>query len=544
MKIAAAQINPTIGDFAGNIDKVLQYVGRAKEMEAHLVVFPEMCLTGYPPRDLLERSYFIDANLDALNGLAPKVKDIGVIVGFVDRNPTAEGKPLYNAAALLEGGDISYVAYKSLLPTYDVFDEDRYFEPAAGTAPVKFGDMKIALTICEDLWTDEICGPRKLYHRDPLADVAKKKIGMILNLSASPWWIGKEKLRIELAKHKALEHQLPVLMVNQVGGNDELVFDGSSVCVNEKGEIIAQAKSFEEDLMMVDLQYGAGDLRGADGGDPDMVYRALVLGTRDYVLKCGFKKVVIGLSGGIDSAVVASVATQALGPENVLGVIMPTEFSSHGSVHDSEALGRSLGLQIQNLSIQGLFKAYLGEFERLFPGKPRDVTEENIQARIRGNILMAVSNKLGHLVLSTGNKSELSTGYTTLYGDLCGGLAVLSDVPKTMVYRIAREVINRDREVIPQAILTKPPSAELRLDQKDSDTLPDYEMLDPILKAYVEDRRSPEDIIAGGADAEIVKRVLWLVETAEYKRRQMPIGLKVTTKAFGVGRRFPIARKI
>ena len=543
MKIAAAQINPTIGDFDGNVDRILTYVSRAREMEAQLVVFPEMSLTGYPPRDLLERSWFIDGNLDALNKLASKVKDIGVIVGFVDKN-TSEGKPLYNAAALIENGEIAYVSYKSLLPTYDVFDEDRYFEPAAGTAPVKFGGTKMALTICEDLWTDEVCGPRQLYHRDPLADVAKKKIGLIVNIAASPWWLGKEKLRFELCKNKALEHKLPVLMVNQVGGNDELVFDGSSVCVNEKGEVIARAKSFEEDLMMVDLQHGAGDSHGNEGSDPDMIYRALVLGTRDYAHKCGFAKAIIGLSGGLDSAVVACVAAEALGAENVLGVTMPTEFSSHGSVHDSETLARSLGIQLNNVSIQGLFKSYLAEFEKIFAGKPRDTTEENLQARIRGNVLMAISNKLGHLVLSTGNKSEIATGYTTLYGDMCVGLAAISDVPKTMINRIAREVINKDREVIPAAILTKPPSAELRPNQKDSDTLPEYEVLDPILQAFVVDRKSPEEIVAGGADRAMVEKVIKLVEKAEYKRRQAAPGIKVTTKAFGLGRRFPIARKI
>ncbi len=543
MKIAAAQINPTIGDFDGNIEKILAFVAKARDQEAQLVVFPELCLTGYPPRDLLERPWWVEENLAALDRLAKKVKGISVLVGYVDKNPT-EGKPLYNAAALLENGEIAYVSYKSLLPTYDVFDEDRYFEPASGLVPVKVGPMKIAVTICEDLWTDEICGPRKLYHRDPLADVAKKKIGAIVNISASPWWIGKEKLRVELARAKALEHKMPVLLVNQVGGNDELVFDGSSVCVNEKGEVIARAKSFEEDLVVADLQYGAGDLREEARSDAEMVHKALVLGTRDYVHKCGFKKAVVGLSGGVDSALVAAVAAQALGPENVLGVTMPTEFSSHGSVHDSELLARNLGIQFQQLQIHGLFKQYLGEFEKLFAGKPKDTTEENIQARIRGNVLMAISNKLGHLVLSTGNKSELSTGYCTLYGDMAGGLAVINDVPKTMVYKISREVVNKDREVIPAAILTKPPSAELKANQKDSDTLPEYDVLDPILEHYVVGRKSPADIAAAGFDRAVVDKVVKLVEGAEYKRRQAPPGLKVTTKAFGMGRRYPIARKV
>ncbi len=543
MKIAAAQINPTIGDIAGNVERILTYVGRAKEMEAELVVFPEMCLTGYPPRDLLERPWFVDQNIAGLDDLAKKIKGIAAVVGFVEKNPS-EGKPLYNACALIEDGEISHVYYKSLLPTYDVFDEDRYFEPAAGGAPVKFGGTKIALTICEDIWNDELCGPRKLYHKDPVAELVKKKVGLIINISASPWWLGKEKLRFELMKKKAAEYNVPVLLVNQVGGNDELVFDGSSVCVNEKGEIIARAKSFEEDLMLVDLQVGAGDQRGNDGSDPDMIYRALVTGTRDYVHKCGFKKVVIGISGGIDSALVAATATAALGADNVLGVFMPSEFTASQSKSDAVAVAKALGIQLQIVPIDGMRHSYQSEFDKVFSGKPKDVTEENVQARIRGNILMAISNKLGHMVLSTGNKSELSTGYCTIYGDMCGGLAVISDVPKTMVQRIASEVVNKDVEVIPKSTLTRPPTAELRANQKDSDTLGDYGKLDPLLKAYIEDHKSPEEIVAGGVDEAYVKKIVRMIEVGEYKRRQMAPGLKVTSKSFGMGRRHPIARKI
>ncbi len=543
MKIAAAQINPTIGDIAGNAEKILTFVGRAKEMEAQLVVFPEMCLTGYPPRDLLERPYFIEQNSAALDEVAKKVKGISAVVGFVEKNPS-EGKPLYNACAFIEDGEISHVTYKSLLPTYDVFDEDRYFEPAAGGAPVKFGSTKVALTICEDIWNDELCGPRKLYHRDPIAELVKKKVGFVVNISASPWWIGKEKLRLELLKKKAIEHGVPVVFCNQVGGNDELVFDGSSMCVNEKGDVIARAKSFEEDLMLVDLQVGAGDQRGNDTSDPDMIYRALVLGTRDYAHKCGFKKAVIGLSGGIDSALVACIAAAALGPDNVMGVAMPGEFSSGHSQTDAAALAKSLGIQLATVPIQKMFQAYGSEFDKLFAGKAKDVTEENLQARIRGNVLMAISNKLGHLVLSTGNKSELSTGYCTIYGDMCGGLSVISDVPKTMVYRIAKEIVNKDVEVIPASTITKPPSAELRPNQKDSDSLGEYDALDPLLKAYIEDHKSPDELVAGGAAADYVKRIVRMVEFAEYKRRQAAPGLKVTSKSFGMGRRFPIARKV
>ncbi|MBI2930674.1 MAG: NAD+ synthase [Planctomycetes bacterium] len=543
MKIAAAQINPTVGDIAGNVDKILTNIGRAREMEAQLVVFPELCLTGYPPRDLMDRPWFVEQNIAALDDLSKKVKDIAAVVGFVEKNP-AEGKPLYNACAFIENGEISHVYYKSLLPTYDVFDEDRYFEPAAGGAPVKFQSQKVALTICEDIWNDELCGPRKLYHRDPVADLIKKKVGLVINISASPWWLGKEKLRFELMKKKAVEHNVPVLMVNQVGGNDELVFDGSSICVNEKGEIIARAKSFEEDLILADLQHGAGDQRGQDWGDPEMIYRALILGTRDYAHKCGFKKAVVGLSGGIDSALVAAVAAAALGPENVLATFMPSPFTGETSKNDAQALAKTLGIQLTTVPIQGIFQSYLAEFERIFAGKPQDSTEENLQARIRGNTLMAISNKLGHLVLSTGNKSELSTGYCTLYGDMCGGLAVISDVPKTMVYRIAKEVVNKDVEIIPHSTISRPPTAELKPDQKDTDTLPEYEVLDPILKAYIEDHRSPEEIIAGGVPEAVVRKVVKMVEVAEYKRRQAPPGLKVTSKSFGMGRRYPIARKI
>jgi NAD+ synthetase len=542
MKIAAAQINPTVGDIAGNVDKILTYVGRAKELGAQLVVFPELSLTGYPPRDLLERASFVEANIHALGELASKVRDVAALVGFVEKNLSAEGKPLYNAAALLDQGEIAYVTFKSLLPAYDVFDEARYFEPAAGAAPLKIGGQKVALTICEDIWNEELAGPRR-YARDPLAEMAKKKFQLILNMSASPWSLGKDRQRLELLKSHAKTYNVPVICVNQVGGNDELVFDGNSVAVDPQGNIIAQAKPFEEDLILIDLDYGAGDQRGQNLSDPEAAYRALVLGTRDYAHKCGFKKAVVGLSGGVDSAVTAVIAAEALGPENVLGVMMPSIYTSEASKADAEALARALGLEYKVISIQPMFDAFMDEFQKLFKGLPADTTEQNVQARIRGTLLMALSNKLGHLVLSTGNKSELATGYVTLYGDMAGGLAVLSDVPKTLVYRIAREVINRDREAIPAGTLTRPPSAELRHNQKDSDDLPDYEALDAVLKAYVEEGRAPEDIVASGLPREVVEKVVRLVERSEFKRRQAPVGIRVTSKAFGTGRRFPIARK-
>jgi NAD+ synthetase len=543
MKIAAAQINPTIGDISGNVEKILQYIGRARELGAQLVVFPELCLTGYPPRDLLERSHFIEQNINALGELAPKVKDISALVGFVEKNLSAEGKPLYNAAALLEGGEIAYVSFKSLLPTYDVFDEARYFEPAAGTAPLKIGGQKIALTICEDIWTDEMCGPRK-YAKDPLAEMAKKKFQLILNMSASPWNIGKDALREELMKKQAKTYNCPVICVNQVGGNDELVFDGNSFAVDAGGNVIAHAKPFEEDIILIDLDYGAGDQHGVKLSDTDAVYRALVLGTRDYAHKCGFKKAVVGLSGGIDSALVATVAAEALGPDHVLGVSLPSQFTSDASKKDAESLAKHLGIDFKTIPIQTVFDTFTSELGKVISGRPGDPADQNLQARIRGSLLMAISNKQGHLLLSTGNKSELATGYTTLYGDMAGGLDVLSDVPKTLVYRIAKEVVNSGRELIPANTISRPPSAELRHNQRDTDDLPEYEVLDPILKLYIEEGKSSEEIVAAGHPKDAVEKTIALIEKNEYKRRQSPVGLRVTSKAFGTGRRFPIARKL
>lgn len=543
MKIACAQINPIVGDIQGNVEKIIQYTGLAKERGADLVIFPELAITGYPPKDILERAYFVDANIKALGQIKEVAKGIAVIVGFVDKNKSAEGKSLFNAAALIEDGELASIHYKSLLPTYDVFDEDRYFEPAAGNAPVKIKDKRVAITICEDIWTDEICGPRKIYHRDPLVEIAKKRIGLIINISASPYSIGKDKLRTELMKNQAIKYSTPIALCNQVGGNDELIFDGNSLIADTFGNIIARAKPFEEDLILADLEANTGDINGGELDDTKSIYKALVLGTRDYTHKCGFKKVVIGLSGGVDSAVVACIAAESLGSENVLGVAMPSKFSSEGSLADAEALAKNLGIEYKVVSIQNIFDSYLGEFAKLFLGKEPDITEENIQARIRGNILMAISNKLNYLVLSTGNKSELSTGYCTLYGDMCGGVAVIGDVPKTMVYNIANEIINKGREIIPQSTLTKPPSAELKPNQRDTDSLPAYDILDPILKAFIEDRKSFEEISTQGFDMQTVCDAIQKIETSEYKRRQAPPVLKVTSKAFGFGRRYPIAHQ-
>jgi NAD+ synthase (glutamine-hydrolysing) len=544
MKLACAQINPTVADIDGNLAKIQENLEKAKELGAELVLFPELTLTGYPPRDLLEREHFVERNLAALDELAPKVGGITAIVGFVDRNPLPEGKSLYNAAAVIAEGQIISIHYKSLLPTYDVFDEDRYFEPAKGNAPVKIGDKRVAITICEDIWTDEICGPRKLYHKDPLAEMAKKKLDLIVNISASPYFIGKEKLRIELLRAQAAAYGAPVVLCNQVGGNDELVFDGTSVCVGADGKLVSRARSFEEDLTFTDLEYGAGDMHGEEFEDARMAYKALVLGTRDYCRKCGFSKVVLGLSGGVDSAVVAAIAAEALGSDNVTGVIMPSKFSSAQSTADAEAVGKNLGINLMTIPIHAPHDAFLAQLRPHFQGRPENTAEENLQARIRGNYLMALSNKLGWLVLSTGNKSETAVGYCTIYGDMAGGLAVISDVPKTLIYRLAREVINHGHEVIPSTILTKEPTAELRPNQKDSDSLPPYDRLDPILQLYIEERKSPEEIVEAGHDAAVVADVVRRVELNEYKRRQAAPGLKITSKSFGIGRRYPIARKI
>ena len=542
MKIAAAQLNPTVGDIAGNVEKILQHIGRAKELGAQLVVFPELSITGYPPRDLLERASFIDENINALNDLASKAKDISILVGYVEKNPVAEGKQLYNAAALLENGELAYVTYKSLLPTYDVFDEARYFEPAGGTTPIKIGAQKVALTICEDIWTDELCGPRK-YPKDPLAEMAKKKFNLIINMAASPWSIGREKMRADLMKAQAKQYNVPVVFVNQVGGNDELIFDGNSMAVDPQGNVLAHAKPFEEDLILIDLDYGAGDQRGVALTENETVYRALVAGTRDYAHKCGFKKAVVGLSGGVDSSLVAAIAADALGHDNVLGLSLPSMYTSEASKKDAETLARNLGIEFKQISIQPVFDKFMDEFQKLFAGLPADKTEQNIQARVRASLLMGVSNKQGHILLSTGNKSEIAVGYNTLYGDMCGGLAVISDIPKTLVYKLAKEVVNKDREVIPANSISRPPSAELRHNQRDSDDLPDYETLDPILKAYIEDGKTGDQIVEGGAPKDVVDKILGLIEKSEFKRRQAPVGLRVTTKAFGTGRRFPIARK-
>ena len=555
MKICLAQINPTVGAFEQNVKKICRFINTAKKKGADLIVFPEMCIVGYPPKDLLELSGFVDSNLKALEEVRNNVTGISAIVGFVDRNAGQRGKNLYNAAAYINNKEIVSRHYKSLLPTYDVFDEDRYFEPAHSISLAKISGRKSGISICEDAWGANISWQGKIHHKDPVESMIRQGGEIIINISASPFTIGKQDVRLKMLTSHAKKYNVPIVFVNQIGGNDDLVFDGNSLVINKKGVIVDKALSFEEDLLMVEFKgsdvsaggskpgsVGKRTQASADEGEIESVYKALVLGTRDYVRKCGFKKAVIGLSGGIDSAVTAVIAARALGKGKVLGVTMPSGFSSKGSVKDSKALAKRLGIAFENIAIKSVYNAYTKTLSGVFTGLPFDVTEENLQARIRGKILMAISNKHGYLVLTTGNKSELAVGYCTLYGDMCGGLAVISDIPKTMVYDIA-EYINRRKEVIPIHTIEKPPSAELRPDQKDQDSLPPYDILDGVLKAYVEESRDIDDIIGRGFNEALVKDIIKKVDTNEYKKKQAAPGLKVTSKAFGTGRRMPLAHR-
>ena len=543
MKIALAQLNTTVGDFAGNVRLIREAYQRGVAAGADLVLTPELALTGYPPRDLLLRPSFVARNLAALDELAAATGDTGLVVGFVGENRAGPGREATNSAALLHAGRVFAVRHKTLLPSYDVFDEDRYFEPAAENPPVEFKGVRLGLTICEDLWNDEAFWADRRYRRNPAAELAAAGAELLLNISASPWHLGKNRVRHAMLEALARHHRLPLVYCNSVGGNDELIFDGVSLGIDAAGRLLARGAAFAEDFVLVDTGAPVADgLPPLDLPDEEKLHRALVLGLRDYLRKCGIRSVVLGLSGGIDSALTAALAVAALGPEQVHGVALPSRYSSPGSLADAEALARNLGIRYDVIPIERGFEALKTELAPLFAGRPEDVTEENIQARLRGVILMALSNKFGSLLLTTGNKSELAVGYCTLYGDMCGGLAVINDVPKTMVYRLARW-INRERELIPENSITKPPSAELRPDQKDQDSLPPYEVLDAILEAYVVECRSVEEILAAGFDEAHVRRVVRLIDLSEYKRRQAAPGLKVTSKAFGVGRRIPIAQR-
>jgi NAD+ synthase (glutamine-hydrolysing) len=541
MKVALAQINTTVGDLAGNEAKILASYRKGAEAGAHVVVCPELSITGYPPRDLLLKRRFVAQNLEVLDRLAAATNKTGLLVGFVGQNQNQPGREVANCVALLQSGKIITTRTKTLLPTYDVFDEDRYFEPARENLPADFNGQKVALTICEDIWNDEDFWPDRRYRQNPPVTIAEAGASVVFNISASPWHLGKSKTRYEMVRGLALKTRRAVVLCNQVGGNDELIFDGGSLVVNAAGQLIAQARLFEEDLVIVETDSKAG-VSLQQFSNEELIYKALVLGLRDYLHKCGFKSAVLGLSGGIDSAVTACLAVAALGPENVRGVSLPSQFSSQHSLDDARILAERLGIQYSVIPIQSAFETVKQTLNPVFAGRPEDTAEENIQARLRAVVLMALSNKFGSMLLTTGNKSELAVGYCTLYGDMSGGLAAISDVPKTMIYPLARW-INRDAEIIPLSSITKPPSAELRPNQCDQDTLPPYEILDAILDLYVVQGKGASEIIAAGFDAPTVKRVTRLIDLNEYKRRQAAPGLKVTSKAFGMGRRMPIAQR-
>jgi NAD+ synthase (glutamine-hydrolysing) len=543
VKIALGQINPTVGDFSGNAAKIVEFSRRAQADGAGLILFPELSVCGYPPRDLVERPWFVARNRETVEEIASETRGIAVICGLVTPAHSETGKSVMNSAAMLRDGKIAFLQSKMLLPTYDVFDEMRNFAPAKSQDLFSLCGSQVALTICEDAWNDKLFWPKRLYTVDPIESLIRAGGNLVLNISASPFWIGKRELRRDMLASIARQHKVPVAMVNQIGGNDSLVFDGSSMVLNAEGKIVAQGRSFEEDLIYFDSQTLTGELHEQIAGDDGSVYAALVMGTKDYMRKCGFQKAIIGLSGGIDSALTAVIAVDAVGAENVIGVGMPGPYSSPGSIDDARALAKNLGIRFELLSINQAVEAYRETLREVFAGRKEDVTEENIQSRARGTLLMALSNKFGAIVLSTGNKSELGVGYCTLYGDMVGGLAVISDVPKTLVYRLA-EYVNSRRAVIPRATLEKPPSAELRPEQKDSDSLPPYEILDAVLEDYVEDAHSVERIAADhDFDIAVVRRVVRMVDRAEYKRQQAAPGIKISPKAFGYGRRFPIAAK-
>ncbi|MGB8130741.1 MAG: NAD+ synthase [Candidatus Angelobacter sp.] len=543
MKIALGQINPTIGDFSGNSKKIIESSRQALAQGAEMILFPELAVCGYPPRDLLEKPAFVERNQQVIKEIAQAVPQITIVCGFVSPAKVETGKSVMNSAAVLREGAVQFVQSKMLLPTYDVFDEMRYFDPAESQNLLPLGSKQFALTICEDAWNDKHFWHRRLYPVDPVDELLHAGGNMVLNISASPFHLGKRELRRQMLATIARDNRVPVLFVNQVGGNDSLIFDGSSMVIAPDGRIVAQAKSFEEDLVIFDSETMQGDMHEQVPVGVASAYAALALGTRDYVRKCGFSKVVIGLSGGIDSALTAAIAVDALGKENVTGIAMPSQYSSEHSIKDARQLACKLGIRFEVIAIGDVFDGYRKALARLFAGTPEDVAEENLQSRIRGNILMAFSNKFGALVLTTGNKSEVGVGYCTLYGDMVGGLGVISDVPKTMVYELSRYV-NSIKPVIPQSTIDKPPSAELRPGQKDSDTLPPYEVLDNILEDYVEDYHTAERIAADRKyDIKLVRDVIRMIERSEYKRQQAAPGLKITPKAFGLGRRFPIAQK-
>ena len=543
MRVGLLQLNQIVGDLGGNAQRIAQGVRRVQELGGDLAITSELALLGYPPRDLLLSPDFVRKSWEVLANLAQELSAAPpVLVGLAEANPGPVGRPLYNAAALIRGGRVEVSFRKALLPTYDVFDEDRYFEPADGPQILRLDKASMGVSVCEDVWNDRDFWRRRRYHVDPVEELATAGARILVNLSASPFTVGKQRLREDMLGSMARRHGMWVLYVNQVGGNDDLVFDGCSCAFDPVGRLVARGASFAEGAVMVDLSDGTGEISDHDFTPEAEIWSALVLGTRDYVAKCGFHRVVLGLSGGIDSSVTAAIAAEAIGAENVLGVLMPSPYSSAGSLEDSERLAKKLGIGTFVIPIQGIMKAYDVALEEAFVGRQRDLTEENIQSRIRGNLLMALSNKYGAVLLTTGNKSELAVGYCTIYGDMSGGLAVIADLPKGMVYRLAHWR-NCRGGVIPTSVLSKPPSAELRPDQTDQDSLPPYDVLDSILDLHIDRHLSAREIVAQGFEAATVLRVLRLVRLAEFKRRQAAPGLKVTDRAFGTGWRMPIARQ-
>ncbi|HEY9850583.1 MAG TPA: NAD+ synthase [Leptolyngbyaceae cyanobacterium] len=551
MKIAIAQLNPTIGDLTNNAQQILNSARQASELGARLLLTPELSLCGYPPRDLLLNPSFVEEMAITLQQLAKDLPpNLAVLVGTVEPNINASsngGKSLFNSIALLEQGKIQQSFHKRLLPTYDVFDENRYFEPGKHSNFFVLDNLRIGVTICEDLWNDENFWGKRTYPDNPIADLAELGVDLIVNLSASPYSVGKQQLRKDMLRHSAVRHQRPIIYANQVGGNDDLIFDGASFALNSHGDLVCSLPAFKKDVVCLKFSKKERNLLTASIAEmpesyDEEIWQALVLGVRDYARKCGFTKIVLGLSGGIDSSLVAAIAAEALGAENVLGVLMPSPYSSDHSVKDALALGENLGIKTNLLPIGGLMKSYDESLADLFAGTEFGIAEENIQSRIRGNLLMAIANKFGYLLISTGNKSEMAVGYCTLYGDMNGGLAAIADVPKTRVYSLC-QWLNRQREIIPENVLVKPPSAELKPGQVDQDSLPPYEILDDILERFVNYHQSAKEIVLAGHDPDVVNRVIKLVARSEFKRRQAPPGLKITDRAFGTGWRMPIASK-
>lgn len=541
MKIAMIQANPVIGDFEANTARILQYITQAQRAGCALAVLPELAVSGYPPQDYLEHEAFLARQDQALERLIGQTHGIGVICGAITRHTGATGKPLHNSALLFEDGRLLFVAHKRLLPTYDVFDESRYFEPGAAGIPFSYKGLRLGLTICEDIFNDEDGFPHPLYQVNPVADLKNAGMDLLINIAASPFTMGKQQLRLSLFSRLCRKHRVPLLYVNQVGGQDSVLFDGASLVLDENGRLCRQAAAFQEELLIIDSEAITSGTEPALPDETALVFQALAMGCRDYIRKCGFSRVLLGLSGGIDSALTCAVATEALGRENVMGVALPSPYTSEASIEDAQQLALNLGIRFEIIPITDPFDSLRRSLSPLFAGRAEDVTEQNIQARIRGTLLMAMANKFGALLLSTGNKSEMAVGYCTLYGDMAGALSLLADVPKQLVYELSR-FVNREREIIPPRTISRAPSAELAPNQTDQDDLPPYEVLDPILKAYLEEHRSIEEIAAQGFARSIVADTVRRIKRNEYKRHQAAMGLKITSKAFGFGRRYPVAQ--